>query len=46
MTKAVYTAPILRAHGHVETMTKGGSTGFRLDNTFPAGTPFSELTLS
>jgi len=46
MTKAVYEAPVLRAHGKVEAVTKGGTSGSSLDASFPAGTPFSDLTLS
>ncbi|AVL52649.1 putative RiPP precursor [Roseobacter denitrificans] len=46
MTKAVYEAPVLRSHGKVEAVTKGGSTGSSLDAAFPAGTPFTDLTLS
>jgi len=46
MTKAVYEAPVLRSHGKVEAVTKGGSTGTALDAAFPAGTPFTDLTLS
>jgi hypothetical protein len=46
MTKAVYEAPVLRAHGKVESLTKGGSTGSKLDASFPTGTPFSDITLS
>lgn len=44
--KTVYEAPVLRAHGKVEAMTKGGTTGTQLDATFPVNTPFSDLTLS
>ncbi len=46
MKKEAYTAPILRAHGHVESMTKGGSNGTVLDAFFPVGTPFADITLS
>lgn len=46
MTKAVYEAPVLRAHGKVEAVTKGGSTGSSLDAAFPVGTPFADVTLS
>lgn len=44
--KDVYQAPVLRAHGKVEAVTKGGTTGSSLDATFPAGTPFADVTLS
>ncbi|WP_292290412.1 lasso RiPP family leader peptide-containing protein [Marivita sp.] len=46
MNKLPYEAPIVRSHGKVEDITKGGSTGLRLDASFPAGTPFGDLTLS
>lgn len=46
MTKAIYEAPVLRSHGTVEAVTKGGSTGTSLDAAFPVGTPFSDVTLS
>ncbi|WP_299966742.1 lasso RiPP family leader peptide-containing protein [uncultured Roseobacter sp.] len=46
MTKVAYEAPVLRAHGKVEAVTKGGTTGTSLDAAFPVGTPFSDVTLS
>ena len=46
MTKAMYVAPVLRAHGHVESMTKMQSSGTVLDADFKGGTPLSEVTLS
>ena len=46
MTKAIYVAPVLRAHGHVESITKMQSSGPRLDAGFPAHTPLSEVTVS
>lgn len=46
MTKAVYEAPVLRAHGKVEAVTKGGTTGTSTDASFPAGTPFADVTFS
>ncbi|MFK7878964.1 hypothetical protein [Roseobacter sp.] len=46
MTKAPYTAPVLRAHGKVEALTKGGTDGGSTDAMFPQGTPFSSLTFS
>lgn len=46
MTKAVYEAPVMRAHGKVESVTKGGTNGTKLDASFPSGTPFADLTLS
>ncbi|MCU0907230.1 MAG: lasso RiPP family leader peptide-containing protein [Rhodobacteraceae bacterium] len=46
MKKAIYTAPVLRAHGSVESVTKGGACGRALDADFPIGTPFDQLTCS
>jgi hypothetical protein len=46
MTKTAYEAPVFRTHGKVEALTKGGSKGFSLDASFPAGTPFADVTLS
>jgi len=46
MQKAPYTAPALRAHGHVESITKAQGQGGSLDMTFSAGTPFGDLTFS
>jgi hypothetical protein len=46
MTTLIYTAPRLVRHGSVEAVTKGASTGTKLDATFPAGTPFGDLTFS
>lgn len=46
MTKSVYEAPVLRSHGTVEAVTKGGSAGTSLDAAFPTGTPFGDVTLS
>lgn len=46
MTKSIYEAPVLRAHGKVEAVTKGGSTGTKTDKLFPAHTPFADITLS
>ncbi len=46
MTKAVYTAPALRAHGHVESITKQSTGGQTLDGAFDAGTPLNQLTTS
>lgn len=46
MTKQAYVSPVLRNHGKVEQLTKGGSRGTTLDAAFPSGTPFSDITLS
>lgn len=46
MTKAPYEAPVLRAHGKVEAVTKGTSNGINLDAAFPIGTPLPDLTVS
>jgi hypothetical protein len=46
-SKPVYEKPILRAHGSIESVTRGLEIppAF-LDNTFPTGTPFDQLTFS
>ncbi|MFK7867932.1 MAG: lasso RiPP family leader peptide-containing protein [Roseobacter sp.] len=44
--KLPYEQPLVRAHGSVETLTKGGSTGFALDASFPSNTPRGDLTFS
>lgn len=41
-----YIRPVLRVQGKLEAMTHGASSGNVLDNTFPTGTPVSELTFS
>ena len=41
-----YEAPQLIELGTVEALTLGGKNGAFLDNTFPTGTPFSQLTFS
>jgi len=46
MTKSAYEAPVFRAHGKVEDLTKGGSNGTVLDQAFATGTPVSDLTFS
>ena len=45
MTK-IYTRPVLRLQGQLESMTHGASDGSKLDNSFPVGTPKNELTFS
>jgi hypothetical protein len=44
--KAAYQTPKLSVVGNFEKMTQGASTGSTLDATFPAGTPFGDLTFS
>lgn len=44
--KLAYAKPALNQIGSFEEITLGGSTGSYLDATFPAGTPFSDLTFS
>ncbi|CAN5359957.1 lasso peptide [soil metagenome] len=46
MTKVVYEAPSITEVGTFESLTQGASTGTTLDATFPAGTPFGDLTFS
>jgi len=43
---ASYEAPAVKDFGSLESITAGSSTGDRLDQDFPAGTPFSDLTFS
>lgn len=45
-TKKSYSQPQLTVHGSVETLTKGGARGLRLDAPFSAGTPASAITFS
>ncbi|UOA21221.1 hypothetical protein DSM14862_04061 (plasmid) [Sulfitobacter indolifex] len=42
--KLNYSKPSVRARGKDETITKAGQGGLTLDASFPAGTPFKELT--
>jgi hypothetical protein len=44
--KREYETPNLEAHGSIEQITQGASTGTALDATFPTGTPFGDLTFS
>ena len=46
MAKAAYEAPVLRVHGKVETLTRGGATGATSDAVFPVGTPATDVTFS
>lgn len=41
-----YEAPSLTAYGEVRKVTAGMSAGTVLDETFPTGTPFDDLTFS
>ncbi|WP_292291034.1 lasso RiPP family leader peptide-containing protein [Marivita sp.] len=41
-----YEKPTLTALGTVEDMTHGASAGSELDNDFPTGTDFGDLTFS
>lgn len=44
--KRAYIKPELVTHGNVEVLTQGAKTGAKTDATFPAGTPFGDLTFS
>ncbi|WP_282092603.1 lasso RiPP family leader peptide-containing protein [Epibacterium ulvae] len=46
MKKETYTPPVLRKHGKVEAVTKGGTSGSSLDATFTAGSLVTDLTFS
>lgn len=46
MVKQTYEKPVLRAHGKVEDLTKGGASGPATDAFFPAGTPLTDVTFS
>ena len=46
MKKLTYQVPMLRAHGTVEAVTNANTGGSRLDGSFDAGTPLSDLTTS
>lgn len=41
-----YQAPVLRAHGTLEAMTHGASTGHVTDAAFPSGTAIADMTFS
>lgn len=41
-----YEAPSLTAYGEVRKVTAGMASGTALDETFPTGTPFDDLTFS
>ncbi len=44
--KAKYIKPKLKAHGSVEDLTHGGTTGRKLDADYPSGTDYGDLTFS
>jgi hypothetical protein len=44
--KETYISPALIVYGDVEVITQGSQTGSFLDASFPAGTPFRNITLS
>ncbi|RUU06928.1 lasso RiPP family leader peptide-containing protein [Mesorhizobium sp. USDA-HM6] len=44
--KHEYEPPSLTVHGSIETITQGGGGTTSLDASFPAGTPFDQLTFS
>lgn len=44
--KKIYSTPRLVLIGSLREITQGGRTGNHLDQTFPAGTPFTQLLLS
>jgi hypothetical protein len=44
--KDEYETPAVTVHGSIETITQGNSSGNFIDATFPAGTPFGDLTFS
>jgi hypothetical protein len=44
--KKAYSQPKVTVYGDVEVITKGGSSGTVIDQTFPIGTPFNQLTFS
>ncbi len=46
MTKSTYSAPVLRAHGSIEVMTKANLGGSTTDAIFPASTPLGDITTS
>lgn len=41
-----YEAPTVIAYGEVRKITAGMASGSALDETFPTGTPFDDLTFS
>jgi hypothetical protein len=44
--KHEYEAPSLTVHGSIESITQGGAGTTALDASFPAHTPFDQLTFS
>ncbi len=41
-----YVTPKIEDHGDLAELTAGKTTGTALDATFPAGTPFEDITLT
>lgn len=44
--RKTYHAPKLEVYGTVEAITKGATSGTKLDASFPIGTPFQDVTFS
>ena len=45
-SKTQYEVPTLTVVGTFESLTQGSAVGNQLDQTFPEGTPFGQLTFS
>ncbi len=41
-----YVTPKIEDHGDLTELTAGKTTGSNLDDTFPVGTPFEDITLT
>jgi hypothetical protein len=46
LEKKIYTAPTLSVYGNLKQITQAGTTGDKLDASFPAGTKLVDVTLS
>jgi hypothetical protein len=44
--KRMYKSPTFLKYGKVEQITAGGASGSYLDQSFPVGTPFDDVTFS
>jgi hypothetical protein len=44
--KKMYKSPTFQKFGRVERITAGGASGSYLDQSFPVGTPFDDVTFS
>jgi hypothetical protein len=44
--ETTYAAPEVKVYGSIHTLTGGGACGGALDDSFPAGTPYGDLTCS